>query len=811
MTATGDVDVGDRPARPATPPPSDTRARLRHDHFFVADRLAPRRRRPVDIVGLIAWTGAAALLTWAAWGHPPADTRVIEAFTAPPDWLQLLGWIAYSGSGLYALVLVVAMVANGGARRGVLRDVAVAVTTVVVPALIVSKPVADEWPDVLPEVFDLGQIPTFPAFRLAIVASVVLAQSPHLTSPYRKAGRWAVAGAAAGTVVLGFTSLTGTLGGLCVGLAAVYVARVAFGSPVGLPTLDELAAGLAGLGVETTTLAYDDPSDGVGHADAVGADGAHLDVKVFGRDAADAARAERIWQSVWYRRDRHQVGASPLTQAEHEALVALLAAEHATVPAVVAVGADERGNALLVTRRRPGRPLGELAAGELGADQMRATWVALRSLHSGRIAHGSIGPATVLVSPDGVAFHDLAEASLSPSQLALQTDVVALLATTAAIDGIGPALDTAIDALGPDAAAALPYFQDAVLPPNLRKWLDEREVEPEELRDALAARLAVEPPELADLRRVSLTDIVSVVFGVLAANALVSQFASVGFDTVADEFAEATFGWLVIAFLLRLCGYGTAVISLRAVVAQPIPAGPTALLQAAKSYIGLVVPTTVGRAAMDVRFMQRLGVPTAAALAQGPLISIVGFLVEVGLLLATASAAGDALDSEDLSAPDVGGLVALAVGLAVLAVVVVLVVPRFRNAVVPFVRTAIGSVRSVVTSPSRLLSVAAGELSDRLVSALALAAVVVAFGAYGEVSFAQLVFVNVAVGLFAGLAPVPGGIGVAEAMLAGLLAAIGLPSEQAFAIAITYRVLTSYLPPILGFFALRWLRDNAYL
>ena len=40
---------------------------------------------------------------------------------------------------------------------------------------------------------------------------------------------------------------------------------------------------------------------------------------------------------------------------------------------------------------------------------------------------------------------------------------------------------------------------------------------------------------------------------------------------------------------------------------------------------------------------------------------------------------------------------------------------------------------------------------------------------------------------------------------------MGVPAEIAFAAAITYRLVTSYLPPVLGFFSFRWLTDNRYL
>ena len=52
--------------------------------------------------------------------------------------------------------------------------------------------------------------------------------------------------------------------------------------------------------------------------------------------------------------------------------------------------------------------------------------------------------------------------------------------------------------------------------------------------------------------------------------------------------------------------------------------------------------------------------------------------------------------------------------------------------------------------------------------------------------------------LFAGLLPIPGGIGVSEAGLTLGLTAIGIDNETAFAIALAYRVASFYLPPVWG-------------
>jgi uncharacterized protein (TIRG00374 family) len=70
--------------------------------------------------------------------------------------------------------------------------------------------------------------------------------------------------------------------------------------------------------------------------------------------------------------------------------------------------------------------------------------------------------------------------------------------------------------------------------------------------------------------------------------------------------------------------------------------------------------------------------------------------------------------------------------------------------------------------------------------------------------------VTVGANLLAGMVPVPGGVGIAEAVISMGLVAFGVPETIAFAAAVVYRVLTFYIPPIYGWFALKWLKDNSY-
>jgi uncharacterized protein (TIRG00374 family) len=112
-------------------------------------------------------------------------------------------------------------------------------------------------------------------------------------------------------------------------------------------------------------------------------------------------------------------------------------------------------------------------------------------------------------------------------------------------------------------------------------------------------------------------------------------------------------------------------------------------------------------------------------------------------------------------------------------------------------------------SPRRLTLLFGGNLATELLFAIALQTFVRGFGYH--VGLAELVLINVSVSLLSGLLPIPGGIGVVEGGLSYGLVRAGVPEEAAFAAVLLYRLATFYLPPIWGFFALRWLERTRRL
>jgi uncharacterized membrane protein YbhN (UPF0104 family) len=238
--------------------------------------------------------------------------------------------------------------------------------------------------------------------------------------------------------------------------------------------------------------------------------------------------------------------------------------------------------------------------------------------------------------------------------------------------------------------------------------------------------------------------------------------------------------------------------------------GPLTALQFAICYVNLAIPSTAARVAINVRFFQRLGVPPATSMTAGVIDSVSGFVVQI--LLFVVLFFGSDLDlglSTDVSGTSGLATVALLVlAVVVLAGLVVAVVAPLRRRLVAVWRQAAGALR-VLRSPSKLLQLFGGNLLSQLLFGVAFATVVEAFGE--QLPLSQLVLINTVVSLFAGLLPVPGGIGVSEAGLTLGLTTAGIPSETAFGIALAYRFASFYLPPIWGWLCYRWLVRRRYL
>jgi glycosyltransferase 2 family protein len=756
----------------------------------------------------------AAAAPVVALGAVIAESASAEDESVEQALVTVLGWApgVWRAALVGALALALAIVADALYRRrwDLLRDLALAVLIVAGLASVLGRVVEADW---LPIDADLWSRWGFPEVRLAFVTAVLTVAGPELVRPVRVVAAWLVPVMAVGTVALEAVLPSGALGGLALGLAAAALVRLAFGSAAGVPPHGRVRAALASLGIDARDLTIAERQR-VGAAEFVGhdGDGNPLKVRVLGRDAQDTQRLARRWRLLAYRDLAQSAPVGRLEQVEHEALATLMAGQAGVrVPEVVAVGLGPDNDAILATRQSNVAPL-ELSSPDQVSDEiLEQLWRQVGRLHDAGIAHGRLNASNVLVVDDGPMLVDLSAATLAAPQSTLDIDVAELLVACAVLVGSERALRKAVAAGWADSIArVLPYLQRAALTPHLRDLARTHEVAIDKLRAAAAEATGTKEPEIAPLRRVRLKDVLTMAAVIFAAYLVISQLAEIGFHTIADQLREAEPVWVIVALILAQCTFIGSGVSVRGSVATPLALLPCVLLQSAIKFVNLTVPSSAGRIGMNLRFLQRMGVPRVQALAAGTVDDVSETIVQTVLFLVTLPIVGASLDTSQFkgAGPDTRLLVGIGVALA-LSVVAVLAVPRLHAKVVPAMRSALSGVWNVARDRRKRIELFGGNVASELLYAVALGATCLAYDV--DLNLAQLVFVNTSASVLSSVIPVPGGIGAAEAALSAGLIAMGVDESTAFAVALTQRLCTFYLPPIWGYASLRWLERKGYV
>jgi uncharacterized membrane protein YbhN (UPF0104 family)/tRNA A-37 threonylcarbamoyl transferase component Bud32 len=781
--------------------------------FGAADE-HPFRRLTADWIKL----GVAAVLVTASLRHvgnkTATENRIEQFFHSFPDGLNhlfngLLGLGVLWGVGL---VVIAALVA----RRWRL---AIVLASAGLLAWFFSRFVGflaagKSYGSAFTSVFSGSQPTSYPAVHVAVIAAVILAASPFLTRPMRRLNLVLLIAVLVGALVVEVGGVNDVFGAFAIAWGVAALLHLAFGSPAGRPTTAQVVASLEDLGlpVERAELASRQ-SRGFTRMTATTTDGETLPVKVYGRDAADTQFVGKAWRFVAYKDSGPTLTITRLQQVEHEALCLYAARENGVcVPEVVTVGVAGPSAAVLVTRSPVSSPL---AADDPLLDQrLRALWRDVSRLRRARLAHGMLDLAHVAAEGDGVLLTDFASGSVSAPPQRLDRDVAQLLVATAALVGEERATRAAIDGIGREVvAASLPFVQKPALTRANRDALHSDKKLLDRVREEVTKQTSVDAPAAIELRRVKpLTIVMFVAFG-FAIWVILGQIGSI--SELIDTLKTADVPWLIAGFLFaQSTSVAFAIVTIGS-VPDPIPLFPATILQMAISFTNMVAPSGAASTVMNIRFLQKQGVEIGAATSSGVLAGLSGTMAQFGLFVISAIIVGQSAQLDSIGGPgdEDAKLILLIVVLAAIAIGVVLVVPRLRRftreKVWPQVVGAVRNIWGILTNPRQLTYVLGGSISSQLLYAMCLGCCLHAYG--GSLSFLDLVFVNTSASFLASLTPVPGGMGVQEASLIAGLTAFGVNPEIATATVITHRLFTTYLPPIWGSYATKWLVADGYL
>jgi undecaprenyl-diphosphatase len=777
-----------------------------------------RRRRGSDVVRLILASLAVlcAVLVLRSNSHPEG---VITHVLSPPPygirWLVTLVWIGGS-FGTIAFLLLIAGLAN---RWMVVRDLAASAagTLVVSGILVLALGASGGRP---PSIEFYGYVLSFPVLHVALAMSVATAGLPYLSRTVQRLIELIVFLTVLATVVAGHGLPANVLGSMAIGWGVTSAIHLGWGSPLGLPSDEELRVALSTVGIDAVSV---QPTRyqtwGAAHYTVVTNSGESLVVSFYGRDAADAQFLGKVYRLIMYRNSGPALSLTRIQQVEHESSITQLAAKSgARVPEVIS--ASEIGtshDAALIARSVSGTPFDELGPNSVSDQVLDDLFAQLLDLRSARISHGAISPHTLLADLDhGTAtMVDFRRGISNATDFLLDQDLAGAMASAAVVAGPERTARSVVRVVPSDLLpGAMSHLRRAGLDPAITVAMKGKKQLLDELRSSTAQQAGLEVPELIEPRRLSWNQVLVAVGSLVGGWALILVLinASHSINTI----KSAQWGWVVAAALLCATSYLGGATSNRGSVPGALPMGRVVGLELANSFTTLAG----GNAAVlatQVRFYQQQGFDTTTAVTSGALLSLSSLLVKLILFLIALPIAwssfhfGHSLD-QGSHAKVLYGLLVIVIVIGVV-LMVIFAVPRWRQQVKEKLRpkfaTIVEDFKTLAAQPIKIVQLFGGQIASQLLIILALGAALHAFGT--QLSVAALIIAATMAGVLASAAPAGGGMGVAEAGLILALTAAGISKNQATAAVFVQRTFTAYLPPIVGWFTLMWMRRREYL
>ncbi len=823
--------------------------------------VTPRRRvrSQADVVRLIiglALVGVGVLVaTWLRNTIGGAEADLVDVYERVPDrFAEALTGLAVIGTVVVPSLALVVLVARRRYRQAAtLLSGAVAAGMVMnwLTDLLARQGVIAAVNPATDRVVELTS-PTFATSPLiAGAVALVIIASPWLSQQWRRVLWVGVGLLVLFRVVSSSEPPLDIVVAIAVGMAVGSLALLVFGTEGSDPEAPELVSMLRSVGRPRRVEQLAGNSPLVYEVEMAGS--APLEMRVRTVHDRSENRLEQLWRSV---RLRTWVNDRPYDTAqrriEHEALAQRAAGDSgARVAAVRGIVASTHGSVGLLEDRVHGGPVASLVAHPASnasgpspsptpvpepepepspgpravpptsadaahEDRLERVlvldmWRQVQALHADRIAHRNLDLESVWVTPEGRAvLRGFDGAAIAATDRDLALDRAQLLVSTALVIGAPAAVDVAVEALGAHAVvSAVPYLQPLALPaPTRRAWRGNRDVL-DALRSSIARATGVEPAPLARLDRIRPRTAMSLAAVVVAFYVLLPQLAD--FGETADAASRANWWWLAPMITGAAATIAFAALAFVASVPEPIPYLPALRMQIASSFVSRIAPANTGSLAVGVRFLQRSGLDPGPAAAAVGLCALAGFVVHLSLMGAFLLWVGSSGVGFSLPQADVLFII-ITVVLSASGLVIGLVPAVRRRVLPPLVeqaRNAASSLADVLTDPLRVIGLIGGSMGITSSFILTLAASVAAFG--GGVSFPEIGAAYLVAAALGSAAPTPGGLGAVEAALVAALTGYGMDRGSAVSAALTFRLVTYWLPMIPGWFTFQQMQRREEL
>ena len=787
--------------------------------MVIEDGIVTRRvRRPSDLLRFALAVGVSvALLAFASILESTItglDSDLAKSATYLPSWLALpLGFL--SSVGLLLLPIGVAINLALRKRGRVIAEAAAGflLSAIVLTALswYLQSRAADAVWFAVAGTTDRDVSPLQP-YLSGVVAIVTIAR-------VRERGR----GGTLSIVVIAASTLAVFLAGgvtivsmaltLLLGWAAGLLLRYAIGTPTARPRGLRVADAMARAGYPVSILRATASTDKGRRYTARTEAGQRLHVVVFDRDLEGSGLLPRWWRGLRLRDPEALGGTSMRETLDRSVLVsqaAHLAGAH--VPQLLFARTIDADSCMVGYEYVEGTAFARiLDAGESVDDHtLVRAWHTVASLHDAAIAHRALSPDHLVRDRDGeVWLLHPTSGTIAMNDLQERIDLADLLVTLSMVSTPARAVATGVHAIGAARLArALPALQPFALASGNRARLRKHKGILAAIRDEIVQLNAVPATavEGVELERLSPRRLFTAVAGLLAAYLLLGQLGQVD---LLGLFTDADYRWVAISAVAAVLTFVGAALALEGFVAEQLRFSRTFLTQLSGGFATLVSPPTLGVVAVNIRYLQRAKVPSAAAGASVAVSQVLAFFIHIGLLFVFGVVAGTS-DAFTFDPPK-----PIIIGLGVIAVfaAILLPLPSIRRWILararPSIEVVLPRLSILAQTPRKLVSGIFGMVLLNLAFCVALWASVRAFGGGG--TFAAIAIVYLAGSTLGSAAPTPGGVGAVETIMTAGLVAAGIPSMIAVESVLMYRLLTFWLPTIPGYISFQYLQRTGSL
>ena len=619
------------------------------------------------------------------------------------------------------------------------------------------------------------------------------------------------------TLVSGDSALIGLVVTYFVGRGVGFGWRYACGVANERPTGAIVLAALARAGLAPVSCRWQGEHDDVRRYEVRCAGGRRLEVAVLDRDRQAVGLIYRVYRRIRLRGPaQHGTLFSLRRTVEHEALLSYALADAGIdTPKLVAVRELSADSTLLAYEHVPARPLEDFTAEEFTDDLVRDVWRTVRELGRQQIAHRGLALDSILVDehdPHRIWLTELRNGEIAADELQHHLDIAETMTVLALKAGPERAVRIGTRVLGEQhISSVLPFLQPILLSRTTRCALRKSKRLLPRLREQILELHPHAPTtEPVKLERLKPRTMLAVTAGCFAVYILMLELASVGNASGHSTWQLLTGAspwWLLIATGAAGLTYAAAAMQLAGYIPEQLPRVQNLMVQFASSFIALFTPAAVGGVALNVRFLQRRGIPTGPAVSAVGAGQAVAFIVHVLLIAVFGFFASGGATGDEASTT----IIAILLAIAVVVMITLTVAPLRRLAkhrLAPFFEGSLPRLLDVAQNPRKLALALGGTVSLSLLNALCLWSCVHALGGSMAPSYPTVALMYLTVQAVSSASPTPAGMGAVEFGLGGALTLAGMAKPSAVVAVLAYRLLTTYLPAAPGYLALTRLRES---